>query len=159
MPGNARDLMDELERLALRLAEDISKANAAPPESRPRFLVFRAGGVRCRLAVSCVREVLLPLPLSRVPRAPDAVLGVMNLRGRVVPVVELSKVLAGVHASAPATASGGAEDERDVRFLLMELAGREVGARVEAVEGIDHDTSIAELQPGQLVEAIEALVA
>lgn len=178
MPANARALLKELEQLALRLADDIARANAAPPEERPRYLVFRAGGIRLRLPLWSISEVLLPLPLSRVPRAPDAVLGVMNLRGRVVPVVDLSQTLASALPESPhdlhrpADAVDDDEANRDVRFLLLDLSGREVGARVAMVERIESEAPeeqdqsestadeprIWDLDPQRLAEAIEALV-
>src|SRR3546814_3706689 len=40
-----------------------------------------------------VHEVLRPLPIEAVPGAPDIVLGVINLRGQVVTVIDLRRYL------------------------------------------------------------------
>lgn len=40
-----------------------------------------------------VREVLDPIKISKIPRAPDFMLGVINVRGNVIPVVDLHKKL------------------------------------------------------------------
>ena len=54
-------------------------------------MLFRAGGERFALPLEAVSEVVTPEPpFVRVPRAPASVRGAMNLRGRVVAVVELS---------------------------------------------------------------------
>ena len=56
-----------------------------------RHVVFRLAAERFALPLEAVREVVLPQPpFARVPRASDAVRGVMNLRGRVVAVVDLA---------------------------------------------------------------------
>lgn len=93
MSEGANILDQELEDLARRLAQDIARANARKHEEQSRHLIFRSRAVRFRLPLEVVREVLLPLPLYRVPRAPEAVLGVMNHRGRVVTVLDWAMLL------------------------------------------------------------------
>jgi purine-binding chemotaxis protein CheW len=53
-------------------------------------LTFRLAGDEYALPVLKVREILEYSGLTRVPKAPAAVRGVINLRGRVVPVVDLA---------------------------------------------------------------------
>jgi chemotaxis signal transduction protein len=52
-----------------------------------------AGGEHYALAVECVREVADLGALTPVPRAPAGVLGVRNLRGQIIPVVDLAVAL------------------------------------------------------------------
>jgi len=56
-----------------------------------QYLTFRLGEECYGIDVRNVREVLDLVPLTGVPRAPDFMLGVINLRGRVVPVVDLRR--------------------------------------------------------------------
>ena len=92
-PGN------DLVALARRIAQAIAVAEATPLESQRRVLVFRVGSLRLGLPLTSIREVVLPpAALSKVPRAPAALLGIMNLRGRVVAVVDL------LHALPPGVA-------------------------------------------------------
>jgi purine-binding chemotaxis protein CheW len=59
-----------------------------------RHVVFRVASERFALPLEAVREVVLPQPpFARVPRASEAVRGVMNLRGRVVAVVDLAELV------------------------------------------------------------------
>jgi purine-binding chemotaxis protein CheW len=59
-----------------------------------RHVVFRIAEERYALPLEAVREVVVPQPpFARVPRASDAVRGVMNLRGRVVAVVDLAPLV------------------------------------------------------------------
>lgn len=54
-----------------------------------RVLCFQLGEEVFALEIRDVREILQPVPLSPVPLMPDFVRGVMNLRGAVVPVIDL----------------------------------------------------------------------
>jgi purine-binding chemotaxis protein CheW len=54
-----------------------------------QFIVFQLGGEEYGLPIAAVDEVVrVPDALTRLPRAPAFIDGVMNLRGRVVPVID-----------------------------------------------------------------------
>lgn len=53
------------------------------------YLTFGLGGETFAFAVNHVREVLDLTDITRVPRTPDFMRGVINLRGAVVPVVDM----------------------------------------------------------------------
>jgi purine-binding chemotaxis protein CheW len=92
-----------------------------------RHVVFRVGGTRYALPLAAVREVVVtPEVFSRVPRAPAAVSGVINLRGRVVTVVDLRPVLGEAAAQGP---SG--------KLLLLDRGRRDLALGVSEVEGIE----------------------
>ncbi len=54
-----------------------------------QYLTFKLGEELFALDISNVREVLDYTTITRVPRMPDYMLGVINLRGNVVPVVDM----------------------------------------------------------------------
>lgn len=58
------------------------------PETK-HFMTFRIGAELFAVNVFHVREVLDLLPVTRVPQAPSYMRGVVNVRGRAVPVVNL----------------------------------------------------------------------
>ena len=60
---------------------------ASPPSSLLRMAV---GGVAMAVPIDDVREILEVGRLTALPRTPDFVRGVMNLRGAVVPVIDLA---------------------------------------------------------------------
>jgi purine-binding chemotaxis protein CheW len=54
-----------------------------------QFIVFQLGGEEYGLPIGSVDEVVrVPETLTRLPKAPAFIDGVMNLRGRVVPVID-----------------------------------------------------------------------
>jgi purine-binding chemotaxis protein CheW len=64
-------------------------AEPAAKTATQQFVVFTLGAEEYGLPIAAVEEVLrLPDTLTRVPRAPAFIEGVINLRGRVVPVID-----------------------------------------------------------------------
>jgi len=94
-----------------------------------RHVVFRVAGERFALPLGAVREVVLPQPpFARVPRVSEAVRGVMNLRGRVLPVVDLAP-LVGL-APQPLVAGQG-------QVLVLEREKRSLGFLIGQVIGVE----------------------
>jgi purine-binding chemotaxis protein CheW len=75
------------------------------------LVCFRMGGEEFALSIMRIREIVRPLRVVRVPRAPSFVEGVANLRGQVLPVIDLRARL-GLERPA---------DERRTRFLVVGL--------------------------------------
>lgn len=60
-----------------------------------RFVCATAGAHRVAFGIEEVQEVLAPRTVTRLFHAPRALLGVINLRGDILPVVELAQLLGG----------------------------------------------------------------
>lgn len=56
-----------------------------------RYLTFALGEEAYGLEILKVQEIIGLLKVTSVPRTPDFVRGVVNLRGRVIPVIELRR--------------------------------------------------------------------
>lgn len=97
------------------LADDDALAAA------PRLLTFAVGGVTYGCPLDAVREVLPSGPTARLPGAPPHVLGLLNVRGRPLTVLDLARRL----DPAAGAASGP--------VLVVEADGRAAGCRVDAV--------------------------
>jgi purine-binding chemotaxis protein CheW len=63
--------------------EDVNEAGFA------QFLTFVCAGEEYGVAILCVQEIKGWEGVTRVPYAPNYLLGVMNLRGVIVPVIDL----------------------------------------------------------------------
>jgi len=55
-----------------------------------QYLTFQLAGEEYAVGILRVKEIIAYAPLTTVPQAPPAVRGVINLRGSVVPVVDLA---------------------------------------------------------------------
>jgi len=59
-----------------------------------QLVVFRLGGEEFAVPIDCVQEILrVPESLTHVPKSPPSVEGVVNLRGSVLPVLDLRRRL------------------------------------------------------------------
>src|SRR5713226_2826738 len=58
------------------------------------YCTFRVGGLFLGVEVLKVQEVLRYRATTRVPRAPRAIRGLINLRGQIVPAIDLRHYLA-----------------------------------------------------------------
>jgi purine-binding chemotaxis protein CheW len=63
------------------------------PKTDARFVCAWAGSHHVAFAIAAVQEVLSPRAITRLFHAPAAVLGVVNLRGEILPVVDLAQLL------------------------------------------------------------------
>lgn len=54
-----------------------------------KYLTFQLGREIYGLEILKVQEIIGMMPVTRVPRTPEFIRGVINLRGKVIPVVEL----------------------------------------------------------------------
>lgn len=68
-----------------------------------QFLTFRLGDEEYGVDILRVREIRGWSPVTRMPQSPEFVLGVLNLRGSIVPVIDLRRRFALDHADYTAT--------------------------------------------------------
>jgi len=59
-----------------------------------KYLTFNLSGEQYGLEIIKVKEIIGLMDITRVPRIPDFVRGVINLRGKVIPVIDLRKKFA-----------------------------------------------------------------
>jgi purine-binding chemotaxis protein CheW len=106
-----------------------------------QYLTFRLGEEVFATDVATVREVLDLTTITRIPRTPDFMSGVINLRGNVVPVVdlrlcfEMSKTEKSVNTCIV------------VLEMMVEGAATVIGALADSVE------EVIDLEPDQIQPA------
>lgn len=100
----------------------------------------RAGGEHYALPVENVREIARHDRITPVPGAPDAVLGVWNLRGDVIAAVDLAAIL-GLDSSGPAG-----------RIVIADESGMRAGLAVEEVLGVEALPAAVEAADSELLE-------
>ncbi len=89
---------------------------------------FRLMGRRLVVAMKDVREILTPPPLTRIPGARAWVLGVANVRGNLMPILDLN----GFFTNQPA------DSNRRSRILVVSQRGVTAGLMVDEVFGMRH---------------------
>lgn len=105
-------------------------------------ILFKMGNEYYGLSISLVREIIKPLPVTRFPKSPPYVEGVVDLRGRILPIINLRSMFGLEPVS----------ETDDTRFVDLQLEGLNVGIIVDAVSEV---MSI----PQNLIEAAPAIIA
>lgn len=76
--------------MSTTLVTNASRQAVAATDSRSgKYLVFELNGEECCIQVLKVREIMGVQDITAVPQTPAHVRGVINLRGKVIPVVDL----------------------------------------------------------------------
>jgi purine-binding chemotaxis protein CheW len=96
------------------------------------------------LEVTQIREIVRSQEVTPLPKAPVLIEGVIDLRGAVVPVIDLARALLG----APAA------ETRSTRIVVVEVDGLVLGPRVEAaVDVLSVDATSVDEPPALATQA------
>jgi purine-binding chemotaxis protein CheW len=80
---------DVMRRIGDTSLHSVLQPTATPGDADLHFVVFRLGDEEFGLPIAAVDEVArVPTQITRVPKMPDFLEGVVNLRGDVLPVVD-----------------------------------------------------------------------
>ncbi len=87
-----------------------------------QLTAFRVGDEEYVVDIMRVREIIRPLPVTKVRRGPRFVEGVINLRGEVIPIVDLRR-----RFELPC------DEGTERKIVILSVEGRVVGLVVDAV--------------------------
>lgn len=98
-----------------------------------QFVGFILGKEHYGVDIMIVEEIIRMVEITPVPRAPSFVEGIINMRGRVIPIVDLRKKLSIV----------GSELDENTRIIVTCIDNKRMGFIVDKVEevikiGTDH---------------------
>jgi len=105
-------------------------------ESHNQFVTFRSGDQEFGADIMAIREIRGWTPTTPLPHSPNYVRGVINLRGIVLPIVDL-KARLGYSAT---------ETNAKNVIVVVKCGNRTIGLLVDAVSDI-LTTTAAEIQP------------
>lgn len=111
-----------------------------------QLVSFKIGAEEFGIDILKVNEINRMMTLTKVPNAPSFVDGVVNLRGRVIPVINLRTKL-----SLPRK-----EYDRNSRIIVVELEGRTIGFIVDEVSEVLRIPKNITEKPPEMVSGINA---
>ncbi|MGB9793229.1 MAG: chemotaxis protein CheW [Thermacetogeniaceae bacterium] len=91
-----------------------------------QLVVFELAGELYGVDIFDVREIIRDTPVTRIPKTPEFVEGVVNLRGKLIPVIDLRKRLG----------LGSGERTRETRVVIVDISGAEAGLIVDCVREV-----------------------
>ncbi len=115
-------------------------------QAERQLVVFDLSAEAYGVDIGAVREIIRMQEITAVPQTPDFVEGVINLRGKVTPVVDLRKKL-GVAV---------AEKSDENRIVVMDIGGQDIGMVVDAVNEVLRISADSVEPPSSVVSTAEA---
>ena len=110
--------MGSLNELIKQQQEMLNKPKEEEKNEEIEQLVgFIIGEEEYAVPILAIQEIIKPIEWTRVPFVPDYVLGVFNLRGTVLPLIDLRKKF-----NAPSAEI----DEENTRFIVMKIQNEDV---------------------------------
>lgn len=88
-----------------------------------QLVVFRLANEHYALGISTVQEIVVWQQVTRVPKAPEFVEGIINLRGKVIPIIDLRRRFALAQEEAG----------RTTRIVVVRIGSEIVGLVVDEV--------------------------
>jgi purine-binding chemotaxis protein CheW len=116
----------ELARTEARSGRQGAPAGAPRRARRGEYLTFRLGGEEYGIDILRVQEIRSYEPPTRIAKAPPYIKGVVNLRGAIVPVVDLRLKLG----------CDSAEINAFTVVIVLNVRGRVLGAVVDSVSDV-----------------------
>ncbi|WKZ31838.1 MAG: chemotaxis protein CheW [Thermodesulfobacteriota bacterium] len=111
-----------------------------------QLVTFRLGKEEFSLDILRVQEIIRHMELTRVPKTPDFVDGVINLRGKVIPVLDLRKRFG----------LGSDEMTNETRIIVVEVDDKTVGLKVDAVSEVLRLPADRVEAPPEMVTGVES---
>lgn len=90
------------------------------------FSTFYVGGALCGINILNIQEINKHFEITRVPQAPEYIEGILNLRGRIVTIVDLGKKL----GLAPVN------KDKDNRNIIVNSEDEPIGLLVDSISDV-----------------------
>src|SRR5712691_8908545 len=95
-------------------------------EKELQVVGFRIGNETYGVRIAAVREIVRVPEITAVPSAPDLIEGVINLRGKIIPVMDLRKRFGQIEIIS----------DKKNRILVVELENKLIGLIVNAASEV-----------------------
>lgn len=122
------------------IANPASQNSGPVPGQSPathQFVGFRLGGEDYAIAITSIQEIIVMKPITRIPQVPGYIEGLINLRGSVIPVVNLRTLFGLPHR----------ELDDETRTIIVNVNDRTLGYIVDEV------TQVMRIAADQIQEA------
>jgi len=95
-------------------------------DAEVQLVIFKLANEDYGLPISKVQEINRMVAVTKLPQTPDFMEGIINLRGRVIPVLDLRKRFG----------FGPQEHKDETRIMVVDVTGQTVGLIVDAVHEV-----------------------
>ncbi len=115
--------IESKEILKRQIIKNLSSSPIEEITQEIQFLVFESAKNFYGIDILKINEILKPVPVTRLPNSENFVLGVINLRGNIVPVLDIRKILINEYTEITNT----------TRIIVCNIYNKNLGLLVERV--------------------------
>ncbi len=108
--------MGSLNKIVKQQQQTLTKPEENISEEVAQLVGFVVGEEEFAVPILSIQEIIKPIEWTRVPFTPDYVLGVFNLRGNVLPLIDL-RIKFGISAN---------DIDENTRFIVMKIKNEDV---------------------------------
>jgi purine-binding chemotaxis protein CheW len=126
--------------------KDIKGASQGKSEELIQLVSFTIGDEEFGVDILKVQEINRMLAVTRVPNSPEYIDGVINLRGKVIPIIDLRRRFRMERK----------EHDKNTRIVVVELSGKVVGFVVDAVSEVLRIPKSVTEPPPPIVAGVDA---
>jgi purine-binding chemotaxis protein CheW len=121
------------------LVSRVPRAKREEAEQVKQLVSFRIGEEEFGVDILMVQEIIRLPTITPIPNAPRFILGMINLRGKIIPVIDLRQRLK-IRGNRPAAT------DRKTRILIVEIYNHVTGFIVDSVSEV-MKVPISEIEP------------
>jgi len=118
-----------------------TESGPATVAGEKQLVIFTLGKENYGVDIGTVREIIGMQTITKVPRTAEFIEGVINLRGKVIPIIDLRKRFGLIIG----------DETPDMRIVVIDIGGQNIGVIVDAV------TEVLRI-PGDCVEPPSSVI-
>jgi len=119
---------------------------AETTEHEVQVVTFTLGKEEYAIDILQVQEIVMMREITRMPRAPEFIEGIVNLRGQMIPIIDMRKRFD----------LSSVEHDAETRIIIVEIAGELVGMVVDGVREVIRLPDSAVSPPPPMIKGISA---
>lgn len=121
------------------ITQSVRSESMTKSKASMQFVGFRLAEQEYAFRIEQIQEIVIPDRVTRMPQVPDYIEGVSNLRGTIIPIINLRRLFA-----LPV-----AERDQETRTIVANVGQRTIGCTVDSV------TQVIRITPDQIQSAPE----
>lgn len=100
-------------------------------DTQLQLVTFRLGNELYGVDIMSVKEIVKIQPIRPIPNAPNYMVGILNLRGEIIPIIDL-------HRRFHIDFANGEEelDELESGFIILNIEGNQIGIIIDRVSRV-----------------------
>jgi purine-binding chemotaxis protein CheW len=119
---------------------------AETAEHEVQVVTFTLGKEEYAIDILQVQEIVMMREITRMPRAPEFIEGIVNLRGQMIPIIDMRKRFS----------LDEAQHDSETRIIIVEIAGELVGMVVDGVREVIRLPDSAVSPPPPMIQGISS---